>query len=194
MSFISYDRFAAARRLASGLLCSLVSILFSLSVSDLALRYFFNDGFSYRPDDQLIEYSPIWQGAYRYKPNQIVEKMSWGDLANFSCEENNREYRKVKFITDEHGFRNTTIMPNIALDIVVLGDSFALGSGVTQSQTFTSILASELKKRTYNLAVPGTPRSQVRDLLAEMSHLRISNTGKLIWMILKVTIWMKYLQ
>src|SRR5262247_2421093 len=55
-----------------------------------------------------------------------------GDLAALSNRPALREFRREVFTTDAHGFRNP--------DIVVFGDSFAAGSGVSDDETLSAQL------------------------------------------------------
>ena len=69
-----------------------------------------------------------------------------------------REPRQIDFRTDALGYRNDTVPHQI--DVVVLGDSFAAGAGVTQTATFAHTLATRHGLSVYNLSYPGGPYEQ----------------------------------
>ncbi len=78
---------------------------------------------------------------------------SSGDLATFGNLPQLRQFRDEVFTTDRYGFRNSS---NLAykrpIAAVVLGDSFAVGSGVTDSDTLPAQLASQSGQLVYNAA------------------------------------------
>ncbi len=94
-----------------------------------------------------------------------------------------REVRSIEFITDTYGFRNWAAALTNEVEILVLGDSFAYGSGVTQDLTFSNLLAANLGKTVYNLAVPACPRQEVRNLMLELPRLKLTANPILLWLI-----------
>lgn len=103
--------------------------------------------FTFRPDEALL-YAHSGLG-FPFYPNHEIEMQSQGDLAAFS------KYSIAKdlfWITDSLGYRNNKFIHDP--DIVIIGDSFVLGSSLTQDSTITNLLFSKFhhKLKIYNLA------------------------------------------
>jgi len=83
-----------------------------------------------------------------------------------------REYSNAYFI-NSLGLRDTEEALQHP-DIVIAGDSFALGWGVNQDETFSRLLAMKTGLKTLNTAVPsyGTVREMLMLKLADRSRLR----------------------
>ncbi len=103
----------------------------------------------------------------------------YGDLAAMIGDPAFREPRLVEFRTDELGFRNDAV-PN-PVDLIVLGDSFAAGVGVTQTGTFASTLAAHYGLSAYNLSYPGGPYEQYINFSLESPKLNIVPGSQLVW-------------
>ena len=69
------------------------------------------------------------------------------------------------FTTDSRGFRNVGEVQSC--DVVVLGDSFAEGSGVSDEQGWPVLLAGTSGRQVYNLGMSGTSPAGYLDLLKE---------------------------
>jgi hypothetical protein len=61
-----------------------------------------------------------------------------------------REYHAERFTTDARGFRNVSTFPGAAPAVIVTGDSFAVGSGVSDDDTLSSTLSRLLGSGVYN--------------------------------------------
>ncbi len=103
--------------------------------------------FTFRPYESLLyKHSGVGMPFY---PNQKLEMISMGDLCSYS------QFSVPKhetWITDEIGFRNNKLIKGP--DVLLIGDSFLFGMGLTQDSTLTNILNSEFQESTkfYNLA------------------------------------------
>jgi len=105
--------------------------------------------FAFRPWEAL-KYNVLGQGREFY-PNQSIEMTSVGDLCR------GRECaleRKQRWETDSLGYRNRNFVRKA--DIVVVGDSFVAGAGLSQEDIFSSKLDAEMGEKftIYNIA-PG---------------------------------------
>jgi hypothetical protein len=115
-------------------------------VADVSLRFLDVGRFSFR----------AWNAAARYYTpdspftrNMRYENPSaYGDLASLSNLPEYRQYRREVFTTDEAGFRNLKREP--PYDAVLLGDSFAVGSGVNDDETLSAQLQTLTGLKTYN--------------------------------------------
>ncbi len=73
--------------------------------------------------------------------------------------------------TDSRGFRNRQALERA--DVVVLGDSFAAGSRVSDEQVWTEILARQIGRPLYNLGASGCyPEAYLGNFLAHGRQLR----------------------
>ena len=104
--------------------------------------------FTYRHWEAL-SYSTFIPHQHHWYPNIESSKNAVGDLCHHTSHEIiKHEYWK----TDQLGFRNDSLIRNA--DIILIGDSFVAGSGLSQEETITYQLNNLLDKniRTYNLA------------------------------------------
>jgi hypothetical protein len=125
-----------------------------LIVSPIALLWllelfaFPEDLFTFRVWDAIAVRNRNIALSGAFYPNRSFDRIEQGDLAPYSP---NAVYRKVHWQTDADGFRNTesdcTYYP-----IVIVGDSFAVGTGLSQSDTLASVLSRRLKKCVYSFS------------------------------------------
>ncbi|MGV8813805.1 MAG: hypothetical protein ACOH2D_06805 [Gelidibacter sp.] len=102
------------------------------------------DAFSYRPWEALLFQSN--KNMFFY-PNQILDIQSVGDL----CYRTQFAIKKDElWITDELGYRNNIFIKEA--DILLIGDSFVVGSSIPQDSTMTNSLKEKLDKHVYNIA------------------------------------------
>ncbi|MBK9294689.1 MAG: hypothetical protein IPM57_09645 [Oligoflexia bacterium] len=73
-----------------------------------------------------------------------------GDLAKLSNRMDFCQYRSEIFITDPWGYRNTLDVFNQKNDILIYGDSFTFGEGVSQEQIPAEQLSKALNAHVYN--------------------------------------------
>jgi len=102
------------------------------------------DAFTHRPWEALLFSSN--KNMYFY-PNQSLTKQSVGDLCHhtpFAIKKNEH------WITDALGFRNNSFIKKP--EVLIIGDSYIVGSSITQVSTITNLLARGLNKKVYNMA------------------------------------------
>ena len=91
-----------------------------------------------------------------------------------------RVSRREIFETDARGFRNTTSSDQKPFDLIVLGDSFGMGLGSTQEETWTSLLEKQ-GHSLYNLSLPATcPAHGAARLTVELPSLPITQNATII--------------
>ena len=103
---------------------------------------------------QAPEFRP-WERLFdaehrRFLPNRVVEMETIGDLAFKSWNREDHRPRKNRFTTDRYGFRNAVHIE--APEIVVIGDSYVAGAGLSDDETVTTQLAQRLEEPVYNFA------------------------------------------
>jgi hypothetical protein len=69
------------------------------------------------------------------------------------------------------------------LDVIVLGDSFAVGVGTTQEAILSRQLETRFGLKTRSLAVPGSPWLELLNLKAELPSLPIRPGTTVLWML-----------
>lgn len=106
--------------------------------------FFSMDTFTHRPTEALVYRSNKTMCFY---PNQRLDNQSVGDLCHhtqFAIKKNEN------WITDKLGYRNDTFIKEA--DILLIGDSFIVGSGASQDSTMTNLLKEKLNRNVYNIA------------------------------------------
>jgi alginate O-acetyltransferase complex protein AlgJ len=83
----------------------------------------------------------------KFYPNFRLEKIEVGTLAKNN---NDAVPRKVVWITDRYGYRNTNAWEKP--DVVIIGDSFIAGDTLSQEELLSEVLQSELKMKVYAMA------------------------------------------
>jgi hypothetical protein len=98
---------------------------------------------------------------------------AFGDLASFAADARLRVYRRETFTTDAFGFRRgwepETPTPPVG---IVTGDSFAVGSSLSDHETLSSQLARRLGRPVYNAG--GARAASLGDLLAIRERLKMT--------------------
>jgi len=139
-----------------------ISVLLSLIITDIAARtvlskrYVVEETYFHRPPNT------VHQGVSRDLPEKAflypTIQPGYPDIA-------------YTLTTDKRGFRNKTDLERY--DIVVLGDSFAEGSRVTDEKTWPALLAEKTKLSVYNLGMsaghPGTYLETLKKFGPELS-------------------------
>lgn len=169
--FALYSKSRFARRLAMVMTSVAVTILFA----DVLLRFV-------RPvPDALVRGMPALPPLTRYVPNLDVEGHRYSDLAFMTGDRSLVEPKRIRLVTDEHGFRNDRVNTDAPLDVILLGDSFTAGA-VSHEDLWSSVLAHDHQLRTYNLGAPGAgPFTEYVNLLVEKDRLRTRQGTLVLW-------------
>jgi len=104
---------------------------------------------------------------------------SYGDLANLANLPHLRQYREEVFRTDAAGYRNRREAAKPFTGILLVGDSFTAGAGVSDEQTLSEQLQDISGRAVYNGARSraGTEASSLRELLR---YLQMTG-GLVVW-------------
>ena len=100
----------------------------------------------FRPFEQMRA------GDLLFHPNRQVEMDAFGGLSYRYFAPEIRHYKRNVFTTDNHGFRNPSMGQP---PVVVVGDSFTYGVGLSDSETFPQALSRQLKVPVYNYGTQG---------------------------------------
>ena len=132
------------------------SVQWCLAVVDVGMRAWLPDSFYFRAHERLIQRWPDARFIERYRPAASIVQPSVGDLAAMAGKPEWQIPREIAFITDEAGFRNARRSSTTGA-VIVLGDSFAVGNGITQHLSWSGLLADRLDRPVINLAIPSSP-------------------------------------
>jgi len=151
-----------AGRAAVALVC--LSLLIGIAGFEIGLRLTKANPAYYRPDEVLSRFATAGSRSH-YEPNRRLDfAMPHGDLFALSDRTAPEivEPRQVVYVTDALGYRNT-IGP-AAQAFVLIGDSFAAGSGTSQEQILGEILRRDHGIDVYSAAFPGDPVAYAQTL------------------------------
>lgn len=148
---------------------------------DLIARPLTTNILYYRPHEMFINRWPQMPLVSRYTANISYRGRTYGDLAALSNHAEDRQYREIEFVTDVFGFRNRDI-PTGEIDVLVLGDSFGVGNGTTQNETWPVVLAQNTQRTVYNLSIPGSPWHEYINLSIESSRLKTHPHTIILWL------------
>jgi hypothetical protein len=160
-----------------GLRFLIPSLLLATLIIDGALRFVPPQRIAFRAWEPagLFATAEGW-----FAPNFHYENdRSYGDLPNLGNLPRFRQYRREVFTTDEFGYRNP---PRGGINdmpaAIVVGDSFAVGCGVSDWDTLSGQLMSHLSgRRVYNGAGGGAQWKKTNELIQRL-HMR---DGLVIW-------------
>lgn len=122
------------------LMILLASTSMALCGADSLLRIFGERLVYYRAHSEFVRRDVHYPGLSHYVPKASSERLTFGDLAAMSGEPTHRVSRNEIFQTDEHGFRNSTNALSSPIKVVIVGDSFGMGLGSSQEETWASLL------------------------------------------------------
>jgi len=168
---VRFDRYPNWLR---GLWASIFLFALGLYLLDMAARPILNDPVVY----QRYPAMPfLWRLTADMDANltahQGLARMS-GDLTTFPMVE-------TSFVTDHHGFRNEQGARKEPINLVLLGDSFGIGSLVNQDETWGHLFDSAYGLNCYNLSALGTPWHHVFNLTLESPRLELDRGTLVIW-------------
>jgi hypothetical protein len=107
---------------------------------DIGLRFTSVDPLTFRAWEAMARYRP--PGA-AFEPNRQYHKdRTYGDAAAMGNMPELRQYRREVFTTDAFGFRNVGDLRNSGVAAIMIGDSSAVGSGVSDDQTLPARLTA----------------------------------------------------
>src|SRR5574341_170065 len=158
---------------------ALTATCFTICALDLALRPFMERKLHYTPTNIFTRQFSRLPSIGRWDANVEFSGEAYGDLAAMLGDPALREVRRVEFRTDAAGFRNVTVTNPI--EVLVVGDSFSAGVGMTQERIFSQVLQQRYGLRVYNLAFPGGPWDQCLNLLIESPRLTFASDARLVW-------------
>ncbi len=96
-------------------------------------------------------------GMVRHRPPNEFYKFTFEDKPSTSrsypSAPRGHEPVEIELTMDRYGYRNKEVQENY--DIVVVGDSFAVGSHVSDEQAWSVLLSARLRQSVYNLGVSG---------------------------------------
>ena len=173
-------------RLSKQVSLVLLSVCFSLTLSDVAARPLLFYLFDVRPAERFIYRWPLQPRLQRYVANVNFEGVTFGDLAAVSGRTDWREERLMKFVTDQYGFRNepSAVVQAQPLDLIVLGDSFGVAAGTSQEHTLSSLLTREYGLSVYNLSISReNPQQEYANLLLEGKRLKARRGTCVLWLV-----------
>jgi hypothetical protein len=143
----------------------------AVCVVDLALRFMPIDPLTFRGWEALLRYRA--PGASFESNRRYSNPRSYGDLAAFGNLPGLRQYRPEVFTTDALGFRNAPQVPDGEVSAILAGDSFVVGSGVSDDETLSSRLSERGGCVVYNA---GTDQGAVVPdeivMVAQRLHMR----------------------
>ena len=187
LAFAAYAFSSAYRQLLKKILLVLLSVCFAVTLFDLAARPLLVFFFEVRPSEHFIRrWAPLPQ-LQRYEAGVNFVGETYGDLAAVSGQRDWREWRQVRFVTDEYGFRNETPRTGSEarpLDVIVLADSFGVAAGTSQEEILSSWLERDFGLHVYNLSVSReNPLQQYANLKIEGERLNTREGTCVLWLI-----------
>src|SRR5438132_5126668 len=145
------------------------ALLVAVLLVDIALRFVSIDPLTFRAWEAMERYRP--PGA-AFEPNRrYYNSRSYGDLAAVGNLRELRQYRTEVFTTDALGFRNAAHVLDAEVGAILVGDSFAVGSGVRDEETLSSSLSRLWGCVVYNVGseIPGVGPDQIPAIARRLS-------------------------
>jgi hypothetical protein len=126
-------------------------LLAAACVTDAALRFAPFDWFTFRAWEAMTHFQR-WPEPFEAN-KRYDQKRTYGDLAAMGNLPRYREYRSETFTTDALGLRNPPgLLKYGPASAILVGDSFAAGSGSNDNQTLASQLWVATGRAVYNSA------------------------------------------
>lgn len=167
-------------RLAQALI-GLVSVMVTITLADLVVRFAFPAGMPPRPYDYALHTYSRMPLVTRYAPNTRFEGEIVGDLGRVSGRDDIQIQRHVVFNVDAYGFPNADSRDD-DLDLILLGDSFGVGYGTDAPATWGAVLENDFGLNVYNLSISdSTPWQEYTNYLLEGERLGTTSQTVLLW-------------
>jgi hypothetical protein len=165
----------------------LLAACLGVTLFDLAARPVLLYLSSVRPSERYIYRWPTLPLLQRYAAGVKFEGLTYGDLAANSGRGDWRAWHRIRFVTDEYGFRNEPQAPGAAaraLDLIVLGDSFGVAAATSQEETLSVVLARAYGLNVYNLSVSRqSPQQEYANLVLEGGRLPTREGTCVLWLV-----------
>lgn len=155
---------------------------------DIALRLFPIIPLYYRNFELLNQPNEIFKHTQSLRPNTTNTLDSHGDLGAMLGNSDYQIKRSIIFTTDTLGFRNQPGQHIQNNKIILLGDSYVMGSGVDQGQ-MTSFLLNEQGINTYNLGFPGGIDKSVQRYLQFKPMIKTDEDFKVYFILFEGNDW-----
>ena len=149
------------------------AIIVAVFALDVLARFAPLDWFTFRAWEAMSRYhAPC--GPFRSNASFDGQK-TYGDLAAMGNFTNYRQYRREVFTTDPYGYRQngSARRSNVINRVIVLGDSMAVGLGVSDHQTLAARLEQLSGFGVYNAASPGEESPTLGQVLELATRLEI---------------------
>ena len=167
----------------TGAIVACLATTLCVTFSDLVLRPLSQRNLYYRPDEMFIRSWPPNSTLARYVPDASFTGMTYGDLAAKTGALELRDPREVEFVTDRNGFRNRPAAADEEIDLLLLGDSFGVGTGTTQDETLAALLHAKYGHAVYNLSMTGNPYQELVSLIQCPADLRLKPDATVLWLL-----------
>src|SRR5713226_1820063 len=123
-------------------------LLLVVCLVDASLRFMSIDPLTFRAWEAMTRYRPL--GAAFEPDRHYSNERAYGDSAAMGNLPALRQYRRETFTTDALGFRNVAVRRSEPVAAILIGDSFAVGSGVSDEETLSSRLTRLAGCTVYN--------------------------------------------
>ncbi len=149
------------------------ALIILAAATDITFRFLPPGWYTFRAFEAVNLY-PTAEGPLT--PNMAYRNnRAWGDLANMANLPKFRQYRTENLTTDSWGYRNQPGRDH-SVSAILIGDSFALGSGVSDQDTLDRQLNILGDMHVYN----GAGRRSWRTTISLINRLRMK-AGVVIW-------------
>lgn len=151
------------------------SLLIALIGVEIILRSFSIIPMHYRSFELLNEQDPNYVDLHRLKPNSEILMQEIGDLGAMSGNPNLQIKKEILTVTDDLGFRNYPDQRKKQNKYLILGDSYALGIGLSQEETIPSRM-----ENAYNLGFPGDVATSTARYLCYRNQINLEKDHQVI--------------
>lgn len=173
----------ALQQTVQNLTISFITLSLFLTLFDLVLRAIYPVAIYYHPEAKYQIRYPDMPLITVYQPNLSFDGPMINVLAAINPDPSFRQVRQMRLTTDAYGYSNLESDPT-DVDIIVVGDSFGLGSAVDDDKTWAGILRNEYDLSVYNLSIPGAgPWQYYAHTALAVDRLDTHEDTILLWLI-----------